>query len=66
VAAGEIASQCVAAGLLDEVAVDLVPVFLGEGRPYFTAVAGTVLLDDATTVIAGERVTHLVYPVRRG
>ena len=53
-------------GSLDEVAVDLVPVFLGEGRPYFTAVAGTVLLDDATTVIAGERVTHLVYPVRRG
>src|SRR3954470_3213621 len=36
VAAGEIASQCLAEGLLDEVAVDLVPCFLGVGRPYFT------------------------------
>ena len=66
VAAGEIASQCLAAGLLDEVAVDLVPCFLGEGRPYFTAAAGQVVLGNPTTVVEGERVTHLVYPVRRG
>ena len=53
VAAGEIASQCVAEGLLDEVAVDLVPCFLGVGRPYFTEAAGEVVLGDATTVVAG-------------
>jgi dihydrofolate reductase len=66
VAAGEIASQCIAEGLLDEVAVDLVPCFLGVGRPYFTEVAGQVVLADPTTVVEGERVTHLVYPVRTG
>lgn len=65
VAAGQIASQCVAEGLLDEVAIDLVPCFLGVGRPYFTEGAGRVLLGDPTTVVQGERVTHLVFPVLR-
>ena len=65
VAAGEIASQCLAEGLLDEVAIDLVPCFLGVGRPYFTEAAPEVVLGDPTTVAEGDRVTHLVYPVRR-
>ena len=65
VAAGELASQCLAAGLLDDVAVDLVPCFLGVGRPYFTEAAGQVVLDDRRRVVEGDRVTHLVYPVRR-
>ena len=64
VAAGEIASQCLAEGLLDEVTVDLVPCFLGVGRPYFTETAGQVVLGNPTTVVEGERVTHLVYPVQ--
>ncbi|WP_404389739.1 hypothetical protein [Humibacillus xanthopallidus] len=42
------------------------PCFLGVGRPYFTEAAGQVVLADPTTVAPGERVTHLVYPVRRG
>ncbi|WP_138734738.1 dihydrofolate reductase family protein [Modestobacter excelsi] len=66
VAAGTIASQCLDLGLLDEVAIDLVPVVLGAGRPYFTDVAhGPVVLREPTTTVHGDRVTHLVFPVRR-
>lgn len=68
VAAGTVARQCLDAGLLDEVAIDLVPVVLGAGRPYFGALDGgrTQLLGDPTTCIQGDRVTHLVLPVRKG
>lgn len=66
VAAGTIASQALAAGLLDEVAMDLVPVVLGAGVPYFTGLpAETVMLGDPTVVVQGRRVTHLKFPVRR-
>jgi len=66
VAAGTIARQCLELGLLDEVAVDLVPVVMGRGRPYFGEMGITdVMLGDPTTCIEGERVTHLVFPVQR-
>jgi dihydrofolate reductase len=66
VAAGTIAGQYLDLGLLDEVAIDLVPVVLGAGRPYFTDVAhGPTLLGEPTTTVHGDRVTHLVFPVRR-
>ncbi len=64
VTAGTIASQCLRLGLLDEAAVDLVPVVMGEGRRYFEpSDEGAVLLGDPTTCIQGDRVTHLVFPV---
>lgn len=66
VAAGTIARQCLELGLLDEVRVDLVPVVMGEGRPYFGAMGlQDVMLGDPTTRIAGDRVTHLAFPVLR-
>ncbi len=66
VAAGTIAGQCLELGLLDEVAIDLVPVVMGGGVPYFAGVAVTdVLLGDPSSCIQGERVTHLRFPVRR-
>ncbi len=66
VAAGTIAGQCLAQGLLDEVAVDLVPVVMGRGRPFFgDHAAGDALLGDPTVCIQGDRVTHLVFPVDR-
>ena len=65
VTGGTIARQCLELGLLDEVAVDLVPVVMGQGnRPFFGQLSADVLLDDPTTCIQGDRVTHLVFPVR--
>jgi dihydrofolate reductase len=41
VAGGTTARQCLDLGLLDEVAVDLVPVVMGEGnRPFFGELCG--------------------------
>ena len=52
VTAGTIARQCLELGLLDEVAVDLVPVVMGEGRPFFGSLAiGDVPLGDPTVCI---------------
>ncbi len=66
VAAGTIAGQAIAAGLIDEVAIDLVPVVLGEGHPYFGDVApDAVRLGDPTVIIPSTRVTHMRFPVQR-
>ncbi|WP_413870065.1 dihydrofolate reductase family protein [Albidovulum sp.] len=67
VTGGTIARQCLDLGLLDEVAVDLVPVVMGAGnRPFFGNISSTdVLLDNPTTCIQGDRVIHLVFPVSR-
>jgi dihydrofolate reductase len=64
VTAGTIARQCLELGLLDAVAVDLVPVVMGKGRPYFGELAlSDVPLGDPTVWIQGDRVTHLLFPV---
>lgn len=66
VAAGTIAGQCLALGLLDEIAVDLVPVVMGAGRPFFGDHAlRDAPLGDPTVCIPAERVVHLVFPVDR-
>jgi dihydrofolate reductase len=62
VTAGDIAGQCLELGLLDAVAVDLVPVVMGGGRPYFGS-SEEVPLGDPTVCIQGDRVTHLLFPV---
>ena len=64
ISAGTVARQCLELGLLDEVAVDLVPVVMGKGRPYFGSLSiEDALLGDPTVCIQGDRVTHLVFPV---
>lgn len=64
VTAGTIARQCLELGLLDAAAVDLVPVLMGGGRPYFGELAlEDAVLGDPTVCIQGDRVTHLVFPV---
>ena len=65
VTAGTIAAQCLQLGLLDVVAVDLVPVVMGGGRPFFPGLAPEdVVLGDPEVCVAGARVTHLRMPVK--
>ena len=65
VTAGTIAGQCLELGLLDEVAVDLVPVVMGKGRPFFGAQSlDDVTLGDPTVYVQGDRVSHLVFPAK--
>jgi dihydrofolate reductase len=63
--AGDVGSQILAAGLVDEVAMDLVPVAFGSGKRYFGRIDGQLLLEDPHVVIQGDRVLHLLYKVRR-
>ncbi|MCX4911558.1 dihydrofolate reductase family protein [Streptomyces sp. NBC_00878] len=65
VAAGEVGGQAFALGLVDEVAMDVVPVVFGSGKRYFGSADGRHLLEDPHTVIQGDRVLHLLYRVRR-
>jgi dihydrofolate reductase len=66
VAAGTVAGQALAAGLIDGVAIDLVPVVLGEGHRYFEGIdPDAVRLGDPTVVIQSTRVTHMVFPVEK-
>lgn len=63
--AGEAGAQILAAGLVDEVAMDVVPVVFGSGRRYFGGIDATHLLEDPHVVIQGDRVLHLKFKVRR-
>lgn len=66
VTAGEIGGQALAAGLLDEVHMSVVPVVFGSGRRFFGSYDGDqVLLADPRTV-RGDRVSHVRYAVRKG
>ena len=64
VAAGDVGGQVLAAGLIDEVRMDVVPVVFGSGKRYFGSVHAQHLLEDPD-VIQGNRVLHLSYRVRR-
>jgi dihydrofolate reductase len=63
--AGDVGGQILAAGLVDEVAVDVVPVVFGSGKRYFGRIDGQHLLEDPHVVIQGDRVLHLGFKVRR-
>ena len=63
--AGDVAGQALALGLVDEVAMDVVPVVFGSGKRYFGSIDGQHRLEDPDTVIAGDRVLHLRYRVRQ-
>ncbi len=65
VAAGEVGGQVFAAGLVEEVRMDLVPVVFGSGKRYFGSVNAQHLLEDPEVVVQGHRVLHLRYRVRR-
>jgi dihydrofolate reductase len=65
IAAGDVGGQIFAAGLVDEVALDVVPVVFGTGKRYFGSLAKQVLLEDPDEVVQGNRVLHLRFRVRK-
>ena len=65
VAAGDVGGQVLAAGLIDEVRMDVVPVVFGSGKRYFGSVHAQHLLEDPDVAIQANRVLHLRYRVRR-
>lgn len=63
---GQMARQCLEAGLLDEVGVELVPVVLGAGKTLFGELGTTpVQFDGPIAVVEGTGVTHLRYRVKK-
>lgn len=62
---GTIVSQCLDAGLVDDLYVDLVPVLLGDGVPFFSGLSDTPVELDDPTVVQDTAVTHLHYRVRK-
>jgi len=66
VASADITRQCLVLGLLDGIAVDLVPVLLGGGTPFFGGLSAAPVHLATPTVIEGRGVTHTYYDVRAG
>jgi dihydrofolate reductase len=64
IAAGDVGGQIFEAGLVDEVALDVVPVVFGTGKRYFGPLSKQVLLEDPDEVVRGDRVLHLRFRVR--
>jgi dihydrofolate reductase len=60
---GDLIRQCLDAGLLDEIHVDLVPLLLGSGIALFGHARNAPVVLGDPTVVAGVGVTHLRYPV---
>lgn len=63
VGAASIAQQCLRAGLLDEIHIDLVPVLLGNGVRLFDHLGPDPIELERKTVIEGPGVTHLTFRV---
>lgn len=65
ISSADIVGQALDLGLVDEVAVSLVPLLMGSGKAYFGSLTrGPLLLDDPV-VVTGARATQLRYRVRR-
>src|SRR5215831_6552119 len=64
VTAGNVGGQALALELVNEVAMDVVPVVFGRGKRYFGALDAQQLLEDSHVVIQGRRVLHPRYRVR--
>lgn len=67
VAAGQIGGEALRLGLIDQLVMNVVPVVIGTGRPYFgtPTAAETVVLSNPTRIAQGNRVTHLLYDVAK-
>jgi dihydrofolate reductase len=63
VSSANIAQQCIKAGLLDEIQIDLVPVLLGGGVRLFEHLGAAPIELESTGVIATPGVTHLKFRI---
>ncbi len=63
VGAASIVQQCIRAGLLDEIHIDLVPVLLGGGVRLFEHLGPAPIELESTRVIEAPGVTHLTFRV---
>jgi dihydrofolate reductase len=59
------AQLALAAGVLDELEIHLIPVLLGQGRRLFDNLGPEHIELERTRIIEGDGVTHLHYRVRR-
>ncbi len=66
ISAGDVGSQALRLGLVDRVAIDVVPVVFGSGKRYFGSLSDDeVTLGEPEVVIQGKGVVHLQLPVLR-
>ena len=65
VAGPNVIQQVINAGEMDEIAVSLVPVLIGEGIPFFGKLVKPPVRLEGPRVVEGEGVTHLYYTVKR-
>jgi dihydrofolate reductase len=63
VGAPNIAQQCLEAGLIDEINIDLVPVLLGKGIRLFDHLGAQAIELESKSVTKAPGVTHLLYRV---
>lgn len=63
IASADITQQALDLGLVDRITVDLVPILLGGGVPFFANLARTPVRLGDPTIVPGKRVTHLHYDV---
>jgi dihydrofolate reductase len=59
------AQLALAAGVLDELEIHLIPVLLGQGRRLFDNLAPEHIELERTRTLEGDGVTHMHYRVRR-
>ena len=64
VAGPNVIQQCINLGQMDEICIDLVPVLIGEGIPFFGKLSKSPVKLDGPRIVEGQGVTHLYYTVR--
>ena len=65
IASANVIQQALNLGLVDEVAVSLVPVLFGEGKSYFGRLDDWHLMLEDPEVVKGHRAVHLLFQVQR-
>lgn len=65
IASASVIQQALDLGLVDEIAVSLVPVLFGEGKSYFGDLRDGHLMLEDPDVVQGRRAVHMRFKVRR-